>query len=385
MARVLGWSAAVAMVMLLPVLIEQVTTDPGNLSELWGVARSDLGSPVGLATAWGSLSHQLSAFPVWAGSALPVTFSGTIDATGSVPVLLIAWVLAMVAAVILGTVGTVGSVGSVGSVGRVRSDGPTWMRAPWMLNSLALAVLVSMLGTVSRMLDDVFTWVAEPTRLAGMLVVLSTGWTVAALRWKESFRSRVSPWLGAVMFCGVVVLVGAAVWDSTDGAEVDLPQKAIAALGQEALGELQTDGPLMVSSEARANTIFGADSFGAVELGLILDRAGIPVVFDQTLENRVGDHRVDPTAAVGEVVITSNGAEPSGEGEWTLIAETDPLDAGQRRLRTQLDKRIRELAGDATLAELFRKAQEDPELADVLEQGASVPDQPTFQLWYRST
>lgn len=375
MVVVLGVSCAVAVVMCLPPLLEQMTTDPGNLTELWEFSSSAADRRVGPGAAWAALGLQFDPWPVWVGRDVPVDFSGTVDPSGAArfPLALLVWLA---------------SVAGVGWVGvRHRASEPRSVPAgdTWWLHAVVAGVLVGSVLSMSLVLDEILAWSIEPSRLAGMLCWLAAGWSVAVVLRTLGVAVTVRRLAVPVLSVAVVAvsLTTAVVALLSDSRPDDL-QRAVVLLADEADEVIGTDTePVLVRSEVTANTIFGGEAFGVQELVALLERHGTDTVVEAGGGDQFGERRAQPESAVAELLLTPDAADPDPEGGWTMVATVDPLGPTQRSEREAIDRRLAELSGGLDVAELIRRAARDPELSDALDASFDLPDQPVLHLWYR--
>ena len=172
-------TAAVTVVLWLPVVIQQVTQTPGNLSTLYDFFR-DHHREHSYGDAWHVLASQLSAWPDWIhGSVAQNIYSGALDLSGRAPI--------PVSLVVLVGAGVL-----------------TWRRAKDALRFDALLVLavVAAVASVSRIVGAIFPYLVTWTWALGMLTWLAIAWSVA--RWWQA-RDATDPRVGRIAL-GVVAI-----------------------------------------------------------------------------------------------------------------------------------------------------------------------------------
>jgi hypothetical protein len=380
--RTLLWCAAtagvIAAVMWLPPLVEQLVEEPGNLAGLFGVAGE--GAAVGLGQGSRAVALQLGVWPIWAGRDVPTTLVSGVDAsTWTVPVALLAWVGA--------------AFWTRHRLNRGLGDSRLGGDLLW-LHAVVAAVVVSSVVALSVVPDFLAVWLVEPSRLVGMMCWLAAGCSVVA-GWARPDVGSVraggaghTVGAGGVMtllgWAGVVALVVVASVDATSDegrspltpAFVELAGDAADALGDE-------DTPVLVGSEASASIVFGSEGVGTAELAALLEREGVETRVQAPWENRFGPHRGRPETALTELRLRSEPGPPEGSG-WVLVSESDPMTARQRQQRAELDRRVDEVSGGLTGAELLQAAAEDDELRPLVEEQLDSPLQPVLYLWRRT-
>ena len=363
-------SAGVLAVMVLPTIIEQVTTNPGNLTRLREAATSSEAT-VGLSGGWRAFRLQLEPWAPWMGRAMPLTLSSEVDGSRAliVPIALLAWLASMVALAVTRR--------------RTRPESLGGRSGLWWLHAGVGAVLVGVLVALSLSRGGVAVWSMQPVAAVAMLVWLVTGWTVALIvleRRPLVWSARVAAVLAAVLVAAAVAASVVALW--TDHGPGLLPA-AVGELADGVPGVVRPgSGPVLVTSGAAVKEVFDTSDFGVAELAASLERRGYRTVVRSGLDNMFGDRRARPADAAGELRIESGDAVPDGSG-WRLVRRLDPLDARQRRRRDRMDRAIDEAAGDAQGAALLRRAATDRHLAALLQESATIPEAPRLSLWYR--
>ena len=163
--RMTAVTAVVLGVLWLPVVVQQLTTEPGNLGELLRFFREhDREHSYG--DSWHVLASQLSLWPDWLrGNVVRNIYSGALDLSGRTPIALGAVVL-VVAAV------------------------TTWKRAKdaFRLDVIIGLAVIAGFVSVSRIVGEIFPYLVVWTWALGMLAWLAIGWSV--VRWWQERPSR---------------------------------------------------------------------------------------------------------------------------------------------------------------------------------------------------
>ncbi len=169
--RVRAWTrmtSVTALVLLLlwfPVVLQQLTTDPGNLGTLLEFFR-DHHREHGFGDSWHVLASELSIWPDWIrGSIVRNVYSGAVDLSGGTPI-------------------------AVGAVALVVAAGATWRRAKdaFRLDVIVAAAMVAGFVSVSRIVGEIFPYLVIWTWALGMLAWVAIGWS--AVRWWQERPSR---------------------------------------------------------------------------------------------------------------------------------------------------------------------------------------------------
>ena len=152
-------------VLWLPVVLQQITEEPGNLGELLRFFR-DHGREHSYGDAWHVLASQLSIWPDWLrGSIVRNIYSGAVDLSGGTPL-------------------------AIGAVGLVVAAVATWRRAKdaFRLDVIIGIVVVAGFFSVTRIVGEIFPYLVIWTWALGMLAWLAIGWSV--VRWWQERASR---------------------------------------------------------------------------------------------------------------------------------------------------------------------------------------------------
>ena len=152
-------------VLWLPVVLQQITKEPGNLGELLRFFR-DHGREHSYGDAWHVLASQLSIWPDWLrGSIVRNIYSGAVDLSGGTPL-------------------------AIGAVALVVAAVATWRRAKdaFRLDVIIGIVVVAGFFSVTRIVGEIFPYLVIWTWALGMLAWLAIGWSV--VRWWQERTSR---------------------------------------------------------------------------------------------------------------------------------------------------------------------------------------------------
>jgi hypothetical protein len=148
-----------------PVVIQQLTRDPGNLGALLRFFR-DHHREQSYADAWHVVASQLSAWPDWLRGAGPLNiYSGAVDLSGGTPL--------AITVVVLAAAGVVAWRGARGAFRLVVIVGLT---------------LVAAFVSVSRIVGEIFPYLIRWTWALGMLTWLAIAWALVA-----AWRDRPAP------------------------------------------------------------------------------------------------------------------------------------------------------------------------------------------------
>jgi hypothetical protein len=145
----------------LPVVLQQLTREPGNLGEILRFFR-DHDREHSYADAWHVLSSQLSIWPDWLrGSVVRNIYSGAVDLSGGTPL-------------------------AIGAVALVAAVSVTWRRAKdaFRLDVIVGIVVVAGVVSVTRIVGEIFPYLVIWTWALGMLAWLAIGWSAA--RWWQA-------------------------------------------------------------------------------------------------------------------------------------------------------------------------------------------------------
>ena len=196
--RMAGVTVVVLAVLWLPVVIQQLTGDDGNLAALVRFFR-DHGREHTYGDAWHVLASQLSVWPDWLrGSIVRNIYSGALDLSGPTPVAVAA--LLLVGATVI-----------------------TWRRTKdaFRLDVVVGLAIVAGFVSVSRIVGEIFPYLVIWTWALGMLTWLAISWSV--VRWWQT-RPAPDPRVGRLALGGVAVaLVVVSVVSTVDAARAGNP------------------------------------------------------------------------------------------------------------------------------------------------------------------
>ena len=235
-------TGAVVFVFWLPVAVQQLTKDPGNVSQLVDFF-GDHGREQRYEDAWHVLALQLGAWPDWLKGASPPSVIGTIDFSAALPV-------------------------PIGLLALLGATALAWRRArhAFVLDVVVLAVLAASFVAMTRIVGDVLTYLVKWTWALGTITWIAVSWScVAAWQARErpgTVRSPRSQQIARVgMAALVVVFATVVVVDTVAAARAGTPEPeasaSMAKLGDAAFAALP-DRPGVVEVHVRGRE--GADT-----------------------------------------------------------------------------------------------------------------------------
>ena len=260
-------TAAVAAVLWLPVVVQQVRDEPGNLSTLVRFFR-DHGREHSYGDAWHVVASQLSVWPDWVHAhVVGNIYTGGLDLGGSTPIAF--WAVVLVAAAVV-----------------------TWRRAKdaFRLDVLLALTIVVAVVSVSRIVGEIFPYLVTWTWVVGMLVWLAIAWSV--VRWWQT-REATDPRVGAIAL-GVVAagLVVVSVVNTIDAATAGNPEARRSPLVKAMVDRIEEELPTGDGVvEIRAGTTPGSAWVGA-GIAAQLERDGIETRVAPELGFAYGPDRV---------------------------------------------------------------------------------------------
>jgi hypothetical protein len=305
----LAWSAPV---------VEQLTSDPGNLRALATGLRAGGDRPPA-STALEMTADHLGVVPAWARGT-----GGLANETGRTGTLLVPLVGLAVAAV----------------VGRRRDDrGLVAAAAVSGAAFVAAVVSTTRIDLVLAAYLYRWTWAVGAVTWA---VIATAGWRMIS---GTAVGRRLTPRLvPALAVLGAAATVAASVSMATapHAVPIEGQSDAAAALADELADLLAPDGRYLATSR-------DGDDLGGVGLGVAvrLDAAGFDVAFIPLYAPQVGDDRVSTDATRQDLHIRAEAvpsARPPTPGA-TVVAVYDPLDAGDRARVLALSDVVREQVG----------------------------------------
>ena len=167
--RMLVVTVAVGAVLWLPVVVQQVRDEPGNLGKLIRFFR-DHGREHSYGDAWHVVAAQLSVWPDWVhGNVVRNIYSGALDLSGA-------------------DAGRGVGAACSSSPPCSRGDG---RRTPSGSTSSSRLTIVVAVVSVSRIVGDIFPYLVTWTWAVGMLTWLAIAWSV--VRWWQTPRRVGSP------------------------------------------------------------------------------------------------------------------------------------------------------------------------------------------------
>jgi hypothetical protein len=215
--RMAGVTAVVLVVLWLPVAIQQITRDEGNLAALARFFR-DHGREHSFGDAWHVMASQLSLWPDWVrGRTVLNIYSGALDLSGPTP-LAVAGLLLLAAAVL------------------------TWRRAKdaFRFDVVVGVAILAGFVSVSRIVGEIFPYLVTWTSALGMLTWLAIGWSVA--RWWQTGPARDARVGRVALGAMAVALAAVTVVNTVDAARAGNPDgpgsRAVRALTAKVRDEL---------------------------------------------------------------------------------------------------------------------------------------------------
>ena len=323
-------AGAVLVVSWLPTVIQQLFVDPPNLTAMWN-ARARTEPALGLRGAWDTVAVELAHNAPWLG------FDTALDGLNPIVDLRAAPLVP------LGLVALVAAL--------------CWKRH--ILGVVAVVAIGAAIIAMSQLLGPVYVWIPGWLRVIGFACWLAAGWVVA---------DRIPK---PILAAGFALVVALAVWDAaTFDREEDYMGEAIRSLAKQID---VPDDPVLVSSDASGDLLFAGDGIGVETLALALEKRGIETVVDASAADRFGPRRAQPDRAEATVRLVS-------------VAEggIDPLPRTLREERNELMRRLG-LRPDATIADIFQVAVENPDLHDIADRARRIPNLPRIDIEVETT
>jgi hypothetical protein len=266
-------SVAVGAFLWLPVVVQQVRDEPGNLGRLLRFFR-DHGREHSYGDAWHVVASQLGVVPDWVRShAVDNIYTGAVELSGSAPIAVWAAVL-VVAAVV------------------------TWRRAKdaFRLDVLLVATVVVAVVSVSRIVGEIFPYLVAWTWAVGMLVWLAISWSV--VRWwqtRGASDARVGKIALGVVAAGLVVVTVVNTVDAATAGDPDArgsrEVKELVAKVKDALPP--GDGVVEIrAAPTAASAWIGAGIAAQLERDGVETRVAPDLGFAYGPDRVVGDERV---------------------------------------------------------------------------------------------
>jgi hypothetical protein len=295
-------TAGVLAVLWLPVLVQQLFRDPGNVGQLYHFFR-DHGREQSYGNAFHVVAQQLTVAPEWLRGAGKVNiYSGAVDLSGSTPVPLA--LLALVGATVI-----------------------AWWRdkVAWRLDVLVLAACAAGFVAVTRIVGEIFPYLVRWSWTLGMLAWLAIAWTVVvtfrtwAANYDHARRQVNGRAVGSVVGAVALALVVAGfaaitVVNTIDAADAGNPDPYASAVDAKLLPPLLAripDGPGVV--EIRSTGGEGSTWVGG-GLADELEKRGIDTRVAPSLEFAYGPDRVLDGERVKLVVLPLETAEIERDG-----------------------------------------------------------------------
>jgi hypothetical protein len=288
-------------VLWLPVVVQQVTHDPGNVSRLVTFF-GDHGREQRYVDAWHVLALQLDVWPDWLAGASAPSVIGTIDFSAALPVPLA--LVALGGATVL-----------------------AWRRAreAFVLDCIVLAALAATFVAMTRIVGGVLTYLVKWTWTLGTITWIAIAWSCVAA-WRAS-RETPTPRTQRAARVGMSLMaVGFAVVTTVDvvaAAQAGTPEPRVSAamgrLGDAAFAALP-DRPGVAEVRVRGGEGAYWASAGVAD---VLEHHGVTVRVGPELEFAYGSHRLvgdDPVRGVVLVADGDVGAAARGKPGYRVVA-----------------------------------------------------------------
>jgi len=324
--------AGAAALLWTPPLVDEMISDPGNLTLIQRYLTDGDGARVGFGDAAGLVAGQFRALPPWL---LP---DATHDHVTALPdIASSAWLLIPAALVVVGIV----AARRIGSTGAAR-----------FVALMALLVAVGIV-TAARVELPRFTYLFDWRVVLATMLVVSVGWALALVAVDARWRAlRVA---GAAL--AGMVLVWAAVGYSIDIADAPLAEAALASTTRRFVPALERaagdDKILMRDASTKLSGLFD----GLVDR---LDREGVDVRVDPQLAFVYGKHRTISVHEASSVWhVSDDGLTTSvlsGAQGARVLASTSPLrpkaEGELRTLQRDLTRHLRAAGRDGLVGSL---------------------------------
>ena len=283
----LAVTGAVLFVFWLPVVVQQLTQDPGNVSQLVDFFGNH-GREQRYEDAWHVLALQLGVWPDWLKGASAPSLIGTVDFSAALPVPL--GLFALLGATVL-----------------------AWRRArpAFLLDCIVLAALAATFVAMTRIVGDVLTYLVQWTWALGTATWIAIAWSCIAT-WQarepeEALRStRAQRIAGIGLYVVVIAFAAVVVVDSVAAARAGTPHPEASAamkkLGDAAFAALPgRDGVVEVRVRGHEGAYWA--SAGVAD---VLEHHGVDVRVGPELEFAYGSHRLVGTDPVRAVVLVAD-------------------------------------------------------------------------------
>jgi len=315
LGRVAALSAAAAIVLWLPAMIDQVVSEPGNLRALASFfVQGESPPPIGLQAGAELLAVEFRPPLPWLGGSDPV--DATFGWASGAP---IAWLL--VPLVLL--------------AGSALLAWRTGSRPLARLVTLVTIMTLTAVGALSRVTDlpdrYLFLWRVE----IAILIVLVTAVAV--------FTALNDHWKRRAGVVGIVCLTAATVW-GFGGLALDVVRHPSAVMAEQPRAQAIIDQLDIPSRPVIVR--FAGDPFRGIQGAVVdeLDRRGAPVYVDRELDYQFGDHRVLDTSKADRVWYVVEQGQfatlledlPAAE----ILAELTPLSPADEAELRSLERRI---------------------------------------------
>jgi hypothetical protein len=286
----LAVTGAVLFVFWLPVAVQQITQDPGNVSQLVDFFGNH-GREQRYEDAWHVLALQLGVWPDWLKGASMPSVIGTIDFSAALPI-------------------------PLGLFGLLAATVLAWRRArtAFLFGCIVLAALAATFVAMTRIVGEVLTYLVHWTWALGTATWIAIAWSCVAAWRARAQEDTVRPERAqAIARVGLYVVVAAlavvVVVDSVAAARAGTPQPeasaSMAKLGDAAFAALpHRDGVVEVRVRGHEGAYWA--SAGVAD---VLEHHGVDVRVGPELEFAYGSHRLVGDDRVRAVVLVADKGE----------------------------------------------------------------------------
>jgi hypothetical protein len=280
----LAVTGGVLVLLWLPVVVQQLTADRGNLDTVITFF-ADHGREQRYEDAWHVLSLQLGVWPDWLGGDSARTVIATIDFSRGLPV-------------------------PVGLFALIGAAVVTWRRArdAFLLDCIVLATLAASFVATTRIVGDVLTYLVKWTWVLGAVTWIAIAWSCVAVwraRKNQAERSHTIARVGMLVL--LIVFVGTTTVDVVAGARAGTPapvsSAAMGRFGDAAFAALpDRDGVVEMRARGREGAYWA--TAGVVD---VLEHHGLDVRVGPELEFIYSSHRLVGDEPVRASIVVADG------------------------------------------------------------------------------
>jgi hypothetical protein len=289
------WGAVITAVVLgvlwLPVIVQQLFRDPGNLGQLYHFFRTH-GREQSYGDALHVMAQQLSLAPEWLRGSHPVNFyTGAIDLAGGVPV-------------------------PIAFIGLVAATVVAWWhdKVAWRLDALVLAACLAGFVAVTRIVGEIFPYLVRWSWALGMLTWLAVAWTVVVV-WRDRAARDLHRVIARVAFALLVAgFLAITAVNTVDAAGAGNPDRAGSAVVKTLLPPLLRgahDAPGVVEIRTTGREV---STWVGVGLADELEKRGIETRVEPELAFAYGPDRVLDGQKVERVVLPMEDSDIERDG-----------------------------------------------------------------------